>query len=89
MINYYRFSSINQLLKKHYKTDSTIAFTKQFTQLSSQTSTKKKLLAYYTTFLQKCLIDFLLYSLTNKFHTDKLTKDFATKFSKDFKIKSL
>lgn len=89
MINYYRFSSINSLLKTKYTNDISIAFTKQFTQLSSQTSVKKKIVSYYTSFLQNCVIDFLLYTHLNKLSTNKFTKDFVTKFCKDFKIKSL
>lgn len=89
MINYYRFSSINRLLKSKYTNNLTIAFTKQFTQLSSQTSVKKKILSFYTSFLQNCIIDFLLYTHSNKLTSNKFTKDFVTKFCKDFKIKSL
>jgi hypothetical protein len=89
MINYYRFSSINTLLKSKYTNDINIVFTKQFTQLSSQTSVKKKIVSYCTAFLQNCIIDFLLYTYSNKLSNNKFTKDFVNKFCKDFKIKSL
>ena len=89
MINYYRFASINTLLKSKYTNDINIVFTKQFTQLSSQTSVKKKIVSYCTTFLQNCIIDFLLYTYSNKLSNNKFTKDFVNKFCKDFKIKSL
>lgn len=89
MINYYRFASINTLLKSKYTNDITIAFTKQFTKLSSQTSVKKKIVSYCTSFLQHCIIDFLLYTYSNELSSNKFTKDFVTKFCKDFKIKSL
>lgn len=89
MINYYRFSNVNRLLKSKYTNDINISFTKQFTQLSSQTSVKKKITSYCTSFLQNCIIDYLLYTYTNKSASNKFTKDFIIKFCKDFKIKSL
>ena len=89
MLNLLRFKSCNELIMKNRNASSktnTIAFTQQFTKLSSQVTMKKKLLTLPQPFVSNTL-DVLHYLSSQKLTypaQDKPIKDLVTKFEKDF-----
>lgn len=93
MLNMLRFKSCNETIMRNRsnssKTNTSIAFTQQFTKLSSQVTMKKKLMTLPQPFVTNTL-DTLHYLSSKKLSyqvQDKPVKDLVTKFEKEFRIK--